>query len=163
MLNLSIIGNLGADAELKAYNGREFVSFRVAHTEKFARNGETVRNTIWVDVTLSGNGGGLLSYLKKGKTVFVSGSMSLRIYDSAKEHCKKAGVSLMARTVELCGGNVETFPSELTTTDGEIVHIDRVYSVREAGVASMTLLDRNMKQYYANEVGIVKAAEEVAF
>ena len=35
MIKLEIIGNLGADAEIKQYNGNKFVSFRVAHTDKW--------------------------------------------------------------------------------------------------------------------------------
>lgn len=33
MIRLEIVGNLGADAEIKDYNGSKFVSFRVAHSE----------------------------------------------------------------------------------------------------------------------------------
>ena len=35
MLKVEMIGNLGADAEIKDHQGRKFVSFRVAHTEKW--------------------------------------------------------------------------------------------------------------------------------
>ena len=35
MKQLTIIGNLGADAELKVLNGRECVTFRVADTESY--------------------------------------------------------------------------------------------------------------------------------
>ena len=35
MIRLEIVGNLGADAEIKDYNGNKFVSFRVAHSEKW--------------------------------------------------------------------------------------------------------------------------------
>ena len=35
MIKLEIIGNLGADAEVKVYNGNKFVTFRVAHTDKW--------------------------------------------------------------------------------------------------------------------------------
>ena len=31
MLKAQVIGNLGADAEVKSSNGKQFVSFRVAH------------------------------------------------------------------------------------------------------------------------------------
>lgn len=163
MLNLQVIGNLGADAELRTYNGSEFVTFRVAHTEKYTSNGEQVSRTTWIDITLNGNGGGLLQFLKKGKTVYVSGTMSLRMYDSAKDHCKKIGVTLMARSIELCGGQVDAIPSELTTTDGVLVQIDKVFKVRTNEANSSTLLDRNMKKYYADEFGIVTEANDEPF
>ena len=34
MLQGEVIGNLGADAEIKEFSGRQYVSFSVAHTEK---------------------------------------------------------------------------------------------------------------------------------
>ena len=35
MLKLVIIGNLGADAELRNANGAQFLSFRVAHSDRW--------------------------------------------------------------------------------------------------------------------------------
>ena len=47
MLKMEMIGHLGADAEVKEFNGNKFVSFNVAHTEK--RNGG--ERTTWVSCT----------------------------------------------------------------------------------------------------------------
>ena len=35
MLQAICIGNLGSDAEVKSSNGKEFTTFRIAHTEKW--------------------------------------------------------------------------------------------------------------------------------
>ena len=80
MIKLSIIGNLGADAEVKNHNGKEFVSFRVAHTDRFTQDGQTKETTTWVSCILNGNGGNLLPYLKKGTKVFCHGDFSIRLY-----------------------------------------------------------------------------------
>ena len=37
MIKLQVIGNLGADAEIKSIAGREYISFRVANTKKTYR------------------------------------------------------------------------------------------------------------------------------
>ena len=41
MLKANLIGNLGADAEVKSANGREFVTFRVAHSWNFTASDGT--------------------------------------------------------------------------------------------------------------------------
>ena len=100
MLILQVIGNLGADAERRETNGRTFVSFRVAHSEK--RN--DVERTTWVSCVLNGDGGLLAQYLVKGTKVFVSGRVSLKTFSSPKTHQIEAGLDLNVDRIELCGG-----------------------------------------------------------
>lgn len=109
MLKLQVIGNLGADATIQSYNGKEFVSFRVAHSESWAdkATGEVKTATTWVSCILNGNGGGLTKYLKSGTKVYVDGSMSLNTYSSPKTHQIEVGVNLNVRSIELCGGKKE--------------------------------------------------------
>ena len=108
MLQLQIIGNLGADAEIKDFNGRKCVAFNVAHTERYKdAQGNQVESTTWVSCLWNSDGGKLLPYLKKGTQVFVEGSMSLRVYDSPKAHAKVAGANLSVRHLELVGGKKE--------------------------------------------------------
>ena len=94
MLNLQVIGNLGADAERRENNGRAFVTFRVAHSEK--RN--DVERTTWVSCVLNGDGGQLAQYLVRGTKV------SLKTYSSPKTHQIEAGLDLNVDRIELCGG-----------------------------------------------------------
>lgn len=107
MLKLAIIGNLGADAEIRTYNGASYLSFRVAHTEKWTdRNtGEVHERTDWVSATLDGNGGGLTQYLKQGTKVFIWGDCSTRVFTSSKDGKQYAGLNVRVRQIELCGGN----------------------------------------------------------
>ena len=47
MFKIQIIGNLGADASVINSNGNEYVSFRVAHSEKFKKSdGSDIETTI---------------------------------------------------------------------------------------------------------------------
>ena len=118
MIKLEIIGNLGADAEVKVYNGNKFVSFRVAHTDKWVdqNTGVISTQTTWVSCSLNGDGGGLTPYLKKGTKVFVRGTPNFVVYSSPKTHKMETGINLFVREVELCGGHQEQGQNNANTT-----------------------------------------------
>lgn len=99
MLQLNLIGNLGADAEKKNLNGNDYISFRVAHTEK---SGDKER-TQWVSVLMSSRSDALLQYLKKGAKVFVCGRCSVRAFSSPTTKQWEAGIDLFAERLELVG------------------------------------------------------------
>lgn len=105
MVKLEVIGNLGADAQLQMYNGKKFVSFRVAHTEQWidGKTGEIIHDTIWVSCSMNGDGGNLLPYLKCGQKVYVRGTPQFGTYSSPKTHKIEVGVNLFVREIELCG------------------------------------------------------------
>ena len=109
MIKMEIIGNLGADAEVKVYNGNKFVSLRVAHTDKWVdqQTGVISTQTTWVSCSLNGDGGGLTPYLKKGTKVFLRGTPNFVTYSSPKTHKIETGVNLFVREIELCGGHLE--------------------------------------------------------
>lgn len=108
MLNLQVIGNLGSDAVVKENNGKKFVTFNVAHTDKYTdEQGVKHERTTWVSCLWNGDGGRVLPYLTKGACIFAQGPAELRVFDSAKDHCKKAGVSIRIQHLELVGGKKE--------------------------------------------------------
>ena len=85
MLQTTIIGFLGADAECKVYNAKEFTTFRVSHSDKWkSEDGVTHEQTTWVDCVINGKPP-VLPFLKKGTQVLCQGSTSLRIYSSPKD------------------------------------------------------------------------------
>lgn len=155
MLTLQVIGNLGADAELRQSNGGEYVSFRVAHTEQFKQGEQQVTRSVWVDVTLNGNGGQLLQYLRKGAKVFVSGAPTFRVYSSAKDRCMKCGVSIFARTIELCGGSSDAVPRELITLDGMVVPVNKWFHCPISETWKSVLLDKSLNKYNVDENGFI--------
>jgi single-strand DNA-binding protein len=108
MMKVLVIGNLGADAERKETNGRPFVSFRVAHTERRINRetGEVTERTDWISCSLDGDGGKLLPYLKRGVKVFVAGDCRMKTFRSTRDGLVYAGMDLFVRTLELCGGPV---------------------------------------------------------
>ena len=98
MLIAEIIGNLGYDAVVKQINGKDYVSFDVAHEE---RNGND-KSTVWVSVLWYGNGGNLLQYLKKGAKVFVRGRLQAGIYTSQKTMQNKVSLSVFVTEIQMC-------------------------------------------------------------
>lgn len=117
MIKMEIIGNLGADAEVKVYNGNKFVSFRVAHTDKWVdqQTGVISTQTTWVSCSLNGDGGALTAYLKKGTKVYLRGTPNFVTYSSPKTHKFETGVNLFVREIELCGGHQEQEQNQSTT------------------------------------------------
>lgn len=106
MLNALIIGHLGADAEVRAVNDKSFVSFRVAHTDKYVnrQTGEIKETTQWVSCTWNGDGGEVVKYLKKGERVYVYGAISSKLFVSSRDGQQYAGIDCRVRHIELCGG-----------------------------------------------------------
>lgn len=109
MIRIEMIGNLGADAEIKDYNGRKFISFRIAHTDKWIdrTTNQEHTSTVWASCTINGDGGNLRPFLKKGTKVFVRGSMSMNIYSSPKSHQMECGLNISVWEIELCGGALQ--------------------------------------------------------
>lgn len=107
MLTINLIGNLGADALIKESNGRKFLSFNVAHTEKFTQQGQMISRTQWVSVAMNHYSEKLIPYLVRGAKVYVYGKLNTNIW---YDRNKVANVSLnvMADNVELCGLKSET-------------------------------------------------------
>lgn len=127
MLQQIVIGNLGSDAEFKNENGHEFTVFRVAHTESWNDSaGQKQSRTQWVDVIMNGKPN-VLPYLKRGTMVCVIGSVTTRVYSSAKDRCMKAGLTINAVRVELLGGSTESVPRNLYDQNGQLHEVQKFY------------------------------------
>ncbi len=119
MLQVTLIGNLGADAKLQSTNGREFTAIRVAHTERWKDDaGQVHESTTWVDCVMDGQPK-VFEYLKRGQMVYVVGSCRLRTYSSEKDRCMKAGMTISVARIELLGGKSDDVPRQLFSEDGK--------------------------------------------
>lgn len=119
MFKAFIIGNLGADAELHSENGSQFVTFKVAHNERFKdRAGNQNETSVWVSCVLNGAADGLIKYLQKGTTVSVFGDLRLKTYHSAKMHRLVAGADMFVRSIDLIGQRPDAVPSRLYDHEG---------------------------------------------
>lgn len=161
MLQTTIIGNLGADAEVKELNGRKFVSFNVAHSEKWTdENNVQCERTLWVSCTLNGDGGNLLPYLKKGTSIYAIGRTSTRVYSSKKERGFVAGLNLSITHIELIGGKVDEIPSRLYTTQGREVKVNKAFFIYQEEGWNQTLLDKQGNQYYVQQDGWITRSNQ---
>lgn len=142
MLQFTIIGNLGADAQIKSENGKSFVSFNVGHNDRWqGQDGVVHESTVWVSCALNGDGGGLLPYLRKGRTVFVQGRGSARVYSSEKARGYVAGLNISVDRLELIGANPDPVPRQLYTDAGVMVKPSRHYYVSPEDRAAAAIGD----------------------
>lgn len=103
MLQVSLIGNLGADAQVKSKNGNSFLCFNVAHTARVKQsNGDVVDQTQWVSVTMNHYSDNFAKYLVRGTKVYVYGKLFCRIWRDA-QNTPNVGLNVLADIVELCG------------------------------------------------------------
>lgn len=147
MLEITIIGNLGGDARVLDQEGRKFVAFNVAHTDKWVDDaGTTHESTEWVSCTLNGDGGNLLPYLKAGTKIYASGRGSVRIYSSPKERKMKAGINISVTRIELVGGMSEDVPRELIdASTGSLKRVYKAYYIAQDDLASINF-DKKTKE-----------------
>lgn len=167
MLKVELIGNLGADVEIKSANGSQFATFRVADTTKYkTQQGEDRETTNWIDCTMNNVESKVLPYLKAGVKVFVRGNASLRVYSSKKDRCMKAGLQVSVLEVELCGGNNDLVPRQIIDpSDGSIHDTQKFYwcDVPTKGMKKddlKELVDIRGNQYIMNNGGFVAPAPQ---
>ena len=166
MLKIDCIGHLGADAEVKNDNGREFTTFRVANTDKWTDDaGQVHETTTWVDCIINGNPA-VAKFLKKGQQIYVSGTPKLRVYSSAKDRCMKAGVTISVKQVELLGGKSDDVPSVLYSEDGATEYrVGKFFyapaaAAKEINAEKRTIVSKSGERYVVDADGWV--TKEVA-
>ena len=102
---MTIIGNLGADPEVRYLDGGAVVAqFNVATTEKYTnRNGEKVEQTEWFRVELWNEQAKVAEkYLKKGNPVYIEGRLRTEIWTD-KEGKERTSLRVRANTMQLLG------------------------------------------------------------
>lgn len=155
MLHAIVIGNIGADAEVKVADGHKFLTFRVAHNDSYTDgNGNKVERTAWVDCTMNCDNGepAVLPYLKGGTLVMVQGSFSTRVYSSAADRCMKAGITVRVLRIELLGGAADPIPRRIYDSDGVQHDVTKFYHTDGKKGA---YVDVKGRQYDVDEKGWV--------
>lgn len=99
MVELVLIGYLGADAQSVNSNGKTFYSFKVCDNRKVGDKEESQ----WYGCTLNKCSDKLLSCLKKGQLVYLRGLPRYRMYDSSVHRCKMIAVDVMVNDIQLLG------------------------------------------------------------
>jgi single-strand DNA-binding protein len=107
MIKLLMIGHLGKDCLVKEVNGKNVMSFTIAHTEKFKdQQGTQKEKTTWVNCDYWSDRTGIAPYLKKGTQVFVEGFPEADAYTN-KEGQAAASLRLRVMNIQLLGSKPE--------------------------------------------------------
>lgn len=162
MFKVEFIGNLGADVEIKNADGKKFAVCRIAHTEKWtgADNVEHT-DTTWADVTINDTESKVIPFLKAGVKVFIRGNGRLRVYSSAKDRCMKAGISIQAWEIELCGGSSDAVPRQvIDPTNGQLYDVQKFYWIPKETKGMKTdelfnMVDIRGNMFVMNNAGFV--------
>jgi len=83
MQKISVIGNVGKDAEVKQVAGKDLIVFSVATVEKWkSPDGQSQSKTTWHEVEIWRQAGksGLVSYVKKGGLIYIEGKAKVDAY-----------------------------------------------------------------------------------
>ena len=84
---VSLIGNLGADPEVKVFDsGKKKVRLSLATTDSYkSNNGEKVEETHWHNLTLWGKTADIAEkYLRKGSELAIEGKLTYRTWEDQK-------------------------------------------------------------------------------
>lgn len=106
MNRVILIGNLGADAELKYTNsGQPVLSMRLATSEKWqGKDGQQQERTDWHSLTLWGKRAeALAKYLTKGSRIAIQGRIQYREYEDRSGN-RRWSTDIIVDDVELLGG-----------------------------------------------------------
>jgi single-strand DNA-binding protein len=101
MLRVSLLGNLGADPEVRyTAKGTQMVSFRVAVNQfRVGPDGERQENTEWFRVRVSGRQSEFAQRLGKGSKVLVFGNLDISHYQS-KDGEQRTGFDVWADEIQ---------------------------------------------------------------
>ena len=101
-----LVGNLGADPETRyTANGGAITNIRIATSEswKDKQTGENQERTEWHRVVLFGRLGEIAGeYLKKGRQVYIEGSLRTNEYE--KDGVKRYSTDIVANEMQMLGG-----------------------------------------------------------
>lgn len=153
MLQTTVIGNVGADAQVNNKDGREFVTFRVAHNDSWTdAAGQPHSNVVWVDCIMNGHPK-VAEFIKAGTQVVCIGRTSLRVYSSAKDRCMKAGMTINVENVQLLGGMTDAVPRRLYDEHGVQHDVTKWYLT---DVKKTTLMSQRGDRFEVDKQGWVK-------
>ena len=107
-----LIGNLGADPEIKSFqNGGKIANIRIATSEQWKdrMTGERKERTEWHNVVINGEGlvGVVERYLKKGSKVYIEGSLRTRKWqdrDGNDKYTTEVVIAGMGGTLTMLDG-----------------------------------------------------------
>ncbi len=131
MLKISFVGYIGSDAEIKEFNGKRFISFNVATSERFKdAQGNPVSRTTWVSCLKPGDSA-VVNYLKKGTQVFCRGNLYAKTFNG--RNGVEAGLNCTVTELELLGSKQDAQQSQPQTQPGAAYGTGSTYGTAPGG------------------------------
>jgi single-strand DNA-binding protein len=99
-----LVGRLGKDPEIRSTaGGTQVVKFTVATDERFTdKSGEKQERTEWHNITAWGKLGEICGqYLRKGKLVYIEGSIRTDSWEDKESGQKKYRTEIVANTMKM--------------------------------------------------------------
>lgn len=107
-----LAGNIGREAEFKALDGVNVLTFNMAVSQKWRdKNGNDQEHTDWFTVDYFTKSDTLKDHLVKGTPVLVEGQMVSREYED-KQGNKRIAWNVRAERLQLLGGKKESGASD---------------------------------------------------
>ncbi|MHB0970113.1 MAG: single-stranded DNA-binding protein [Thermoanaerobaculia bacterium] len=101
-----LVGRLGKDPEMKSTpSGLSIAKFSLATDEKFTdKSGEKQERTEWHNIVVFGKLADICGqYLRKGKLVYIEGSIRTDSWDDKESGQKKYRTEIIAQTMQMLG------------------------------------------------------------
>ncbi|HYM62495.1 MAG TPA: single-stranded DNA-binding protein, partial [Thermoanaerobaculia bacterium] len=106
-----LIGRLGKDPEVRSVpSGTTVAKFSLATDERFTdRNGEKQERTEWHNIVAWGKLADICGqYLRKGKQVYIEGSIRTDSWEDKESGQKKYRTEIIANTMKMLGSKSDT-------------------------------------------------------
>lgn len=117
-----VVGNLGADPELKTVtSGQSVARLSVATTESWmGKDGQRQEKTEWHRIVVWGRQAeNCAKHLSKGRQVYVEGRLQTRKYEDATSGQTKYTTEIIANNVQFLGGGRQASDSTMSSQDSQ--------------------------------------------
>jgi single-strand DNA-binding protein len=110
--NLTLIGFLGNDAEVRTNGDRSLTTFSIATQSSYKKDGKYINHTEWTRCVVFGKLGEYAADLKKGAHIFVEGEKRTREYGSKKTGKTETVTELRVKTIRNLDRTAKAAPEE---------------------------------------------------
>ena len=98
--NVTLLGRIGTDIELRDHNGQSVANFSLATTKTWNdKNKGKQEKTSWHNITVWGGLTKVLDYVQKGSQIFLEGEIDYQEYE--KDGVKKYITKINAKNIRL--------------------------------------------------------------
>ena len=120
-----LVGHLGKDPEARHLEGGvSVVSFPLATSETFNKDGRKVEQTEWHNIVMwRGLADVAAKYLQKGKLVYIEGKLRTRSFED-KEGVKKYTTEVVAENFTLLGRKTDFEGDNISSKNGKNNHTE---------------------------------------